>query len=86
MQVLRDKDLGTTGFVTIKEFVSCLAACDIEGLGKVVQQHLIVLYNWLLQLTEPEAEELLSSLGIKSDAGAGIAYDEVAPYVINALM
>jgi len=45
MQVLRDKDLGTTGFVTIKEFVSCLAACDIEGLGKVVQQHLIVLYN-----------------------------------------
>ncbi|XP_065887435.1 centrosome-associated protein 350-like [Dysidea avara] len=71
LEVLREKDLGTTGYVTIKEFVNCIASCDIEGLGK---------------LTESEAEELLTSLGIESDAGAGIAYDEVAPYVVNALM
>jgi len=67
--------------------VNCLASCDIEGLGKV--RNIITskaLVFWLIQLTEPEAEELLASLGIESDAGAGIAYDEVAPYVVNALM
>jgi len=68
--------------------VNCLASCDIEGLGKVrniiTSKALGLCFG--IQLTEPEAEELLASLGIESDTGAGIAYDEVAPYVVNALM
>ena len=36
-------------------------------------------------MTETEVEELLAGLGIQSESGAGIAYEEIVPYVINAL-
>jgi len=36
-------------------------------------------------MTETEAEELLANLGIQSDSGAGIAYEEIIPFVTDAL-
>lgn len=36
-------------------------------------------------MTEAEAEELLAGLGIQADSGAGIAYEEIIPYVVDAL-
>lgn len=35
-------------------------------------------------MTEVEAEELLAGLGIQ-DSGAGIAYEEIIPFVVDAL-
>ena len=36
-------------------------------------------------MTEAEVEELLAGLGIESDSGAGIAYEEIIPYIVDAL-
>ena len=36
-------------------------------------------------MTEAEVEELLAGLGIGSDSGAGIAYEEIIPYIVDAL-
>lgn len=36
-------------------------------------------------MTEAEAEEILVGLGIQSDSGAGIAYEEIIPYIVDAL-
>ena len=30
-------------------------------------------------------EELLAGLGIESNSGAGIAYEEIIPYIVDAL-
>ena len=30
-------------------------------------------------------EELLAGLGIQSDSGAGIAYEEIIPYIVDTL-
>ena len=40
---------------------------------------------FLFQMTETEIEELLAGLGIQSDSGAGIAYEEIIPYLVDAL-
>lgn len=36
-------------------------------------------------MTEAEVEELLSGLGIQPDSGAGIAYEEIVPFIVDAL-
>ena len=36
-------------------------------------------------MTEAEVEELLAGLGIESNSGAGIAYEEIIPYIVDAL-